>query len=74
MQTDIILVAGLLLAALAIPAAVSAFSDGRRPRVATLVLLAGGGMIIYALTSRPGGYTLAGIPEAIARVVALFVH
>ncbi|MWD28640.1 hypothetical protein E0K89_014230 [Aquicoccus sp. SCR17] len=74
METDIFLAIGLLLVALAIPAAVSAYSDGRTPRVAALVLLLGGGCVVWALTTRPGGYTLVEVPHAIARVVALVIN
>lgn len=70
MDTDLALVAGLVVGMFAIPAVMSAWSEGRAPRAAALSALVAGGLVIWALTARPGGYTLAEIPEAVIGVVA----
>jgi len=70
MDSDLILVIGLALAFLSIPSALSAFSDGRVPRVSALTIVIAGAMIIYAFRSHPEGYTLQDIPMAITHVIA----
>ena len=72
MDPDLTLVVGLVIACFSVPAMVSAYSDGRSPRAPALVLLIGGGLVIYALTARPGGYRLDEIPEVFIGVVARF--
>ncbi|MCZ7674977.1 MAG: hypothetical protein M5U35_02475 [Roseovarius sp.] len=73
MNTDLILVTGIVLAALSVPAMISAISDSRPPRVAAFVAMAAGGLIIWAVSNRPGGYGWDDIPRAFVRVVAEFV-
>ena len=65
---DLIIVLGSIILSLAFPAAVGAFSRGKPPRAAMLALFAGGVMIVYANASRPGGYTVAEMPEVFLRV------
>lgn len=74
MNTDIALVVGMLLVVLSIPAIFSAFSEGRAPRVAALLLLIGGGTMVWALHGKPGGIRLEEIPQAVVRVVAMIVN
>lgn len=62
------LVIGMVIAGFSIPAIVSAFSDSRTPRAAALMVMLGGGMIAWAVTGKPGGYTLDGIPEVFVKV------
>jgi hypothetical protein len=70
MDADLALVIGLILAVFSVPAILSAFSDGRAPRVAALALIGGGALIVWALWSKPGGYAIEEIPDAFIRVVA----
>lgn len=65
---DLILVVGLIVLALAFPAAVGAFSRGDPPRAAMLAIFAGGCMALYANSSRPGGYSVAELPDVVIRV------
>ena len=62
------------LAIFAIPAAISAFSDSRPPRAATVGILVAGALILLAFYARPGGYTLKTVPDAVARVLARVVN
>lgn len=70
MNSDLILVIGIVLAALSLPAMLSAISDRRSPRAAALVAVVSGCLIVWAVQSRPGGYTLNDIPRAFVQVVA----
>ncbi len=67
--TDLIMVLGVLVIAMAFPTAVGAFSRGDPPRAAMLSLFAGGVMIVYANASRPGGYSVADLPDLFMRVI-----
>lgn len=66
---DLIMVMGVVVLALAFPAMVGAFSRGAPPRAAMLAIFAGGAMIIYANSARPGGYSVAEMPQLFLRVI-----
>ncbi len=68
MSYDLALVLGIVIAGFSVPAIVSAFSDSRAPRAASLMVLLGGGLIAWALTGKPGGYTLDQIPDIFVKV------
>lgn len=70
MSNDFILVFGLIVGVLALPAIASAISDRQPPRVAAFAVVVSGAMIIYAIYSQPGGYTINEIPDVFTRVVA----
>lgn len=72
METDLALVIGLIILVLSAPAIISAISDGRAPRTAALALVIGGGLVVYALTQKPGGYALNEVPQAFIKVLAQF--
>lgn len=73
MDTDLFLVIGLVIAAFAMPSVIGAFSEGRPPRAAAILVMIGGGLIILAVTQRPGGYSFADVPQAFARVVGAYL-
>ena len=68
--TDTFMILGIVIFALAFPAAVSAFSRGSPPRAAIIAFMIGGVLIIIAHTSRPGGYSIEEIPGLFIRVIA----
>ncbi|MFD1511463.1 hypothetical protein [Lacimonas salitolerans] len=72
-DSDLIFILGLIFGVLAIPSIVSAFSERRAPRVASLVLMAGGVMVVWAIQNKPGGYQIEDIPDVLVRVVARFI-
>ncbi len=74
MQFDLYLTIGALVLVFAIPAVVSAFSDGRAPRLAAILVLIGGGLVTWAVTQKPGGYTLTDIPRAFVRVLGEYLR
>lgn len=73
MDYDLYLVIGLVIAVFSVPAVVSALSDNRTPRVAAIVLIAGGGLVAWAATSKPAGYTLDEIPTVIVNVIGRYL-
>ena len=73
MDSDLALVIGIVVTILALPAIISAVSDGRAPRAAAIAVLVGGGLIVFAVTSHPGGYRMDDLPEVFYRVVRRFV-
>ncbi|APX17066.1 MULTISPECIES: hypothetical protein [Phaeobacter] len=72
MDTDLALVLGLLLAFLAIPSLLSAASDRRTPRVSAVFLVLAVGLLLYAFSTKSGGYQIDDIPKAIFRVIGRF--
>ncbi|WP_241239738.1 hypothetical protein [Silicimonas algicola] len=66
---DLIMVIGVVILAMAFPTAVGAFSRGSPPRAAMLALFAGGVLILYANSSRPGGYSVAEMPQLFVKVL-----
>ncbi|PTX57489.1 hypothetical protein C8N43_2159 [Litoreibacter ponti] len=74
MDFDLILVLGIVIGVLTIPAILSAVLDGGAPRVATIAAVVSGGMIVYAAYNKPGGYEVGELPEVFTSVVAKFVN
>ncbi|SDH96089.1 hypothetical protein [Lutimaribacter saemankumensis] len=72
-DSDLAFIFGLVLCVFSIPSIVSAFSDRRAPRVATLVLMVGGAFLVWGIVNEPGGYRLEEIPEVFVRVLARFI-
>ncbi len=70
MDSDYALAAGIVLAILAIPALVSAFSDSRPPRAAALAFTLRGGCILFAVMTKPGGYEMREIPDVLLNVAS----
>jgi len=71
MTSDTYLVVGIVILALAIPSLVNAFSERRAPRIASIMVLVGGGLIALAISRHPGGYAFGDVPDAIIRVIGL---
>ena len=69
MSTDIFFVVGSALLVLAFPAAVGAFTEGRPPRAAAILVMVGGGLMGLAVYQRPGLYSFETAPQAVLRVV-----
>lgn len=73
MDVDVVFVSGCVILVFAIPAIVSAYSDGRIPRYPAIIIMIGGVMIFYAITERPGAYSFETLPDVFLRVVAKFM-
>ena len=72
MDTDLIIVVGIVSILLAVPAILSSWVDGTVPRAASILVLIGGVLIVVALTQHGRAYTFAEMPDVIMRVVARF--
>ncbi|RFP87013.1 hypothetical protein DZK27_13120 [Rhodobacteraceae bacterium 63075] len=72
MDHDLFLTIGLIVAVFSVPSVISAISDGRTPRVAAIVLVVSGGLVAYAVTQKPGGYSMDQVPNVIVNVIARF--
>jgi hypothetical protein len=73
MDTDLALVIGIIIAALTIPSILSALSDRRAPRASAITILIAGGLIVFAIMGKPGGYSLEQLPDVVLNVVARFM-
>ena len=73
MNSDIILVLGIVVGVFSVPSILSAISEGRAPRVAAFTIVSAGALILYAIKTHPGGYSLKDVPAAFVRVVAQFL-
>jgi len=74
MDTDLVLILGLILIGLAIPAAMSSHSDGRRPVAPIATILIAVGMIVYAQLSHSEGYALRDVPDVFYTVVGRYIR
>ena len=68
MDADYFLVFGLIVAALAIPSIIGAFSADRSFRTAIVLLSVGSAMVAWAALQKPGGYSGDEIPRVFVRV------
>ncbi len=74
MNPDLFFVIGIILIAFTIPAVISAFSDGRAPRSAAILVMIGGALIVLAIYKKPDGYAIADIPDVFVRVVQRYIN
>ena len=72
-DTDLFFVIGLVVLVLSFPVIVGAFSEGRSPRSAAIMVMIGGGLVALAVYQKPNTYTLDTIPDAFVRVVGHYV-
>lgn len=74
MDSDLMFVVGAVAVGLAVPSMLASFSDNRPPRLASILLLMGGVLLVVALSRKPGGIALAEIPEIFVRVIARYMN
>jgi hypothetical protein len=74
MDADLLLVIGLVLGVLAVPSMISAFSDGRAPRAASVAVLLAGVLVVLALNNKTGGYTISEIVQAFYNVIGRYIR
>ncbi len=74
MDPDLLLVIGIVLGLLAIPAILSAFTDGRPPRAAAILVMVAAGLIGMAVVNRPMAYTLDEVPDVFLRVIGRYLN
>ena len=73
MDPDLAMAIGMVLGVFSIPSILSAFSEGHPPRVAAFTLMASGGLVVWAISNKPGGYRSGDLPEVSLRVIARYV-
>lgn len=74
MDYDLLFIIGLFVTALSIPAMLSAISHSMAPRAAAIAILVGLGCLVLAITQKPGGYSMAGIPVVFVSVVERYTN
>ncbi len=70
MTFEITLIIGGILAVLSVVAVLSALIEGRRPRVASVVVVISGGLLVWAGIQAPPGFGIADVPLVFVTVVA----
>ncbi|MCK4713585.1 MAG: hypothetical protein KAT26_11980 [Marinosulfonomonas sp.] len=73
MDSDVFLVFGVIITGLCVPSIIGAFMEKRAPRIATLMVLIGSGMIAISAMQNPGGYDLQDVLKAFVRVIEGFM-
>ena len=73
MDPDLAFILGLIIACFAIPSVLSAYSDSRAPRTSAVVVLIAGGLILYGMATKPGGYAIKDIPDVFFGVINRFM-
>ena len=73
MDTDLIIVVGIVAILLAVPSLLSSWVDGSVPRSGAILVLIGGVLIVVALTNHGKAYTFAEMPDVFMRVIARFM-
>lgn len=74
MDPDLMMVVGVTVGALTVPSLFSAFVDGRAPRAGAIMALIAGVLIAVAVSQRPGGYSIAEIPDVFYRVFGRYLR
>ena len=70
MRFHILLVVGIVLAVFSVVAVLTALIEGRRPRVAAIMVLIAGGILALAVMQSDHGLRWEDIPNAFVAVVA----
>lgn len=74
MDPDVIMVVGLLIGGFTAPPFLGALADGRVPGAAAIAVIIAGGLIVLAISEKPGGYAISDIPDVFVNVVARFIN
>ena len=69
MDPDFLLVFGLVFICFGGLSLVEAFSHASPPRLAALLFVTGGSMMVWAVSQKPGGYSFGEVPGIVVAVV-----
>jgi len=69
LDSDLALVVGFFFGGLGAVSLISAFSDGRRPATASLLLATSAGFVVFAIWSRSERYRLEEMPDVFFNVI-----
>lgn len=70
MDTDLIVVVGILLAAFALPSALASYAEGIFPKTALTVLVLGTLITLGGAIFSPDGYSFGRIPHSFIEILA----
>lgn len=73
MDTDLVLTLGVVLLVLTIPSLLAAWTEGRAPKVGAIMIIVAIGMLVAAVTNKPGGYAINEVPGIMLAVVSRYV-
>ena len=73
MDNDLILVVGIVIGILAIPALVSSYSESRAPRSGAVLVLIAGVLLVVALTRNSPGYRIDQLPDIFMSVIKRYL-
>lgn len=68
------LVVGLIVGVLTIPALLNAWTESRPPRAAAIMVMIAIGLVVAAVRMNPGGYALADLPDVFFRVLGRLIN
>lgn len=74
MDADLFLTIGIILGVLTLPSLLSAWTEGRAPRLGAIFLMAAAGLVVLAVSQKPGGYKINEVPHVMLEVVARYVN
>jgi hypothetical protein len=73
MVYDTYFVVGIIILAFALPAIFRAIRRGNPPRISSVMLLIGGGLIVVAIGAKPNAYSISAIPQVFEAVISSFM-
>ncbi|WP_128516090.1 hypothetical protein [Tabrizicola thermarum] len=73
-DVDLMLTVGIILIVLSVPSLLSAWVEGRAPRMGAIMSIAALGLIVAAIMTKPGGYAFNEVPGVMLKVVAGFLR
>ncbi len=73
-DVDLMLTVGIILMVLSIPSLLSAWVEGRAPRMGAIMSIAALGLIVAAIMTKPGGYAFNEVPGVMLKVAAGFLR
>ena len=74
MDTDLILVIGIVLCILAIPSLLAAFAESRGPRSGFVLVTIGTILVVMALTQSVKNYSFAELPNVFVSVISRLLN
>ncbi|MFN6924807.1 MAG: hypothetical protein ACK4P8_04080 [Tabrizicola sp.] len=74
MDTDLVLTVGIVIAVLSVPSLLSAWAESRTPKVGVVMLIVAIGMVLFAVMTRPGGYSFEEVPKVMLNVFARVIR
>lgn len=69
MNSDLMLVVGLVVGILSLPVLLNAWTEGRAPRAGAILVMIAIGLVFAAAQTKPGGYAVDEVPDVFFRVL-----